>query len=367
MKILVTTTPGLEEITACEIKELVGREAKKVHLGLLRLECDEKDLYKLCIFGRSIHRLILLLLEGEFSSLKDIYTKTKEIDFTKYIYETQTFAVRAKRCGDKTKHNFTSIDLAAEVGQAVVDCFKGEGKRIRVNLDEPNVIIRAGVSNHNFWIGIDAVGEESLAKRGYRVYNHPAALKTTIAYSLVRVAGWKFEESFIDPTCGSGTIPIEAMRYACAVPNRQNLALLNLFFLKRQEFLEMWRDAQDNVRELELEVYGCDINRGYVEGARENAKRAGVSVNFFDADARDVSLDYDVIVSNPPYGIRLGNPRKVEKFYEGFAGNLRKYDRWRVFVVFTARADAFRKYMGEPKREIDVIYGNLPSKVMVYW
>jgi len=350
----------LEEVAIREIEELTGKRAERAHLGLVKFECDELDLFKLNFLGRSLHRVIMLLLEGNFSGLEDIYRKARGVDFSKYIRAEQSFAVRAKRCGT---HDFTSVDVAATVGQAVIDSYmEATGKRLKVSLEEPDVIVRVEVRDDSFWVGIDTTGEESLAKRGYRSFKHPASLKPTIAYSLVRLSGWRFDESLIDPVCGSGTIPIEAARYACGIPNTKEVKLYSLF--DSEPFLRLRREYEPVRRE--LRVFGSDINERYLRGAEENARLAGVDVTFFKADACELPLEYDVVVANPPYGIRMGSPRKVEKFYERFAANLRRHDAWRSAVIITARPSMFVKYMGEPEREISILFGDLPAKVLVY-
>ena len=362
MKGVATTTQGLEEVTIEEIRELTGKSAERVHLGLVKFECEEFDLFKLNFLGRSLHRVIMLLLEEHFSGLNDIYRKTREVDFSRYIKAEHSFAVRAKRCGI---HDFTSVDVAATVGQAVIDSYmEATGRRLKVNLEEPDIIVRVEVRDDNFWVGIDTTGEESLAKRGYRSFKHPASLKPTIAYSLVRLSGWQFNESLIDPVCGSGTIPIEAARYACGIPNMKEVKLYSMPLFNSEPFQEFRCKYKPTKRK--LRVFGSDINERYLRGAEENAKLAGVDVTFFKADACELPLDYDVIVANPPYGIRMGSPRKVEKFYERFAANIRRHDAWRSAVIITARPSTLVKYMGEPEREINILFGDLPAKVLMY-
>ncbi len=362
MELLVTTTPGIEDVSKEEIKELINKEAEKVRSGMLRLNCTQEDLFKLSIHARTIYRVILLLLETEFDNLEDIYRKIREIDFSDFIEVHQSFAVRAERI-DK-KQNFTSHDLASATGQAIIDSFREKGARLKVNLEKPDVIFRAEVCDNTLRLGIDTTGDHSLSRRNYRVYQHPASLKPVISFSLVKIAGWKASESLIDPTCGSGTIPIEAARFAYGLTNRKNTAMLRLSFLDTKKFLDMHQKAE--IKEEPLRIYGCDISRKHIQGAKKNAEKAGVKVEFFCNDARRIALDYDIIISNPPYGIRLGNPRKIENFYKDFARNLKKYEReWNKLVVLTA-SPLFEKYMGEAEKRMNILYGSLPARILIY-
>lgn len=358
MELLVTTTPGIEDVSKEEIKELVNKEAEKVRSGMLRLNCTQEDIFKLNIYARSIYRVILLLLETEFDDIEDIYRKIKQIDFSDFVDVHQSFAVRAERI-DK-KQNFTSHDLASAVGKAIIDSFsRGE---IKVNLEQPDVIFRAEVCNNILRLGIDTTGDYSLSRRNYRVYHHPASLKPVISFSLVKIAGWKADDSLIDPTCGSGTIPIEAARFACGSTNRKNIALLKLSFLDIKKFLDMHQKA--DVKE-EFLIYGCDISEKHIQGAKKNAEKAGVKIEFSCNDARRIALDYDIIISNPPYGIRMGNPRKIENFYKDFARNLKKYEKeWHKLVVLSV--GSFERYMGEAEKKINILYGALPVHILIY-
>ncbi|MHC1567812.1 MAG: tRNA (guanine(6)-N2)-methyltransferase [Candidatus Syntropharchaeia archaeon] len=355
MEFLATTIQGLEEIGITEIRELIGKDARKEEKGKIRFRGDERDVFTLNYLSQSLHRIIILLEHTRFQSLSEIYEAVKGIDFREYIHETQSFAIRASRIGD---HDFTSMDVAREAGQGVIDSF---GKKLKVDLENPNVIIRVYVREDELWIGIDTTGE-SLHKRNYRSYSHPAPLKPSIAYALVRIVEWKEEDSLIDPFCGSGTIPIEAARFANKIPNpRRDFAFWNLKFLPRKDFMEKMKEKGEK-KEKNLKIYGCDISKKHVEGALENAERAGVKINFFQGDATKISLNYDKIVTNPPYGIRMGRKSKIGKLYQDFYKNMTSYDSWNKAVVLTASPELLEGY----SRRIEIVYGDLPSSILIF-
>lgn len=360
MNLLVTTLPGLEEIAIQEVGEITGKRARKEHRGMIRLEGKEEDIFKLNYQGKSLHRVMLLLKEGDFSSLKDVYRETKEIEFVRYIHPGQKFAARANRLG---KHDFTSLDVEREVGQAVIDSYKGA--RPGVDLESPDVMVRSEIRGNHFWTGLDTTGPRSLHKRGYRVSGHPAPLKPTIAYSLVRLSGWGEGKKLIDPMCGSGTIPIEASLYGRKVPNwfREDYHFWNLPFLDRERFFQLRKEQDEKVQTKSFDIYGCDLFKKHVRIAEEMGRKTGANVKFFQGDATKINLDYDVIIVNPPYGLRVGGKRKIARLYEDFFDNLMGHS-WRKLVILTASPEYVPKKKLE--RRIDIIYGNLPASILIF-
>lgn len=202
---IATTNQGLEDIVAEEINESFQIKAYP-GIGLVKFEGEFDLIYKVNLKCRTIHKLILLLHETKFKDLNDLYKEVKSIDFSEYIKRDHSFAVRTERIG---LHNFTSIDASAIIGKAIIDSYKEiKGIRLKVNLDNPDIEFYCRIKHNEFLIGINTTGE-SLHKRGYRVYNHPASLKTTLACSMIKISEWKGREILLDPMCGGGTIPIE--------------------------------------------------------------------------------------------------------------------------------------------------------------
>ncbi len=362
MKLLLTTERGIEQVAAREVEELIHRRPDIAGEGRLRVDAAEQDILTLNYRSNSLHRVVLLLYEGEVSNLEEIYTVVRRLPFEEYLSPGQSFAVRALRTG---KHPFTSLDIARVAGQAVIDRYaSARGVRLRVNLRAPQVVVRVELRHSLCYVGVDTTGE-SLHRRGYRVYQHPAPLKPSISYALVRIAEWHAHERLLDPFCGSGTICIEAARYAMNMPNllrRDSFLFWNLEFLPLEEFRSLVHRIDSQIRSVELSVRGCDISPEHVAGARLNAEHAGVDVEFFTCDATRISLECDRVVTNLPYGLRMGNMRKVKRLYREFERNLFS-GSWRRTVVLTARPEFFS---AEPDRRIDMVYGRLPTAILVF-
>ncbi len=299
LRYLLTCNPGLEDITVMEVlEEVPGTRIVEERRGRGRILIEapigvERNFFRM----RSIHSASLLLAEGDVgfdrSALAKIERITKSSGIHRFIPRPGAFAVRSERIGEG--HEYTSIDVARVVGKAVQEAYMEEyGFAAEVRLEAPNIALLAEVDNSIFRLGVYIIGERSGHRRGYRVYDHPAALKPTIAYALLRLAGVRDSSVILDPMCGGGTVVIEAAH--------------------------LFEDAR---------IICVDRSARHIEGAMMNAEAARVDnrIEFYVWDARKLhellpgdSIDY--VASNPPYGIRLGDPHSIRRLYGEFIPSL---------------------------------------------
>jgi len=363
MRFYATLPPGLERISAKEI-EGFGGKITEVRKGRVFFEGDLRLMAKLNYGARTLERIMVLLAVERFESLDDIYRIVRGIDFS-WIRPDQSFAIRPLRVGE---HDFTSLDVGRVAGQAVIDGYmESRGVRLKVDLDEPDVIIRVDVIFDEVYVGIDTTGDEALHRRGYRVYDHPAPLNPAIASALVMLSGWKEDEVLIDPMCGSGTILIEAGMIGRNVPPqklREDFAFTKVF--GRELLEEVKGDFVE--RDVDLTLVGVERFRKHLKGGRMNSRKAGVYVEFVQGDATRLCLrEGDVAITNPPYGLRIARKGVIEDLYEGFLRELKGIvDR---VVVITAEMRVLKEKaleLGyEIAEELWVKYGGLDTKVFV--
>ena len=357
-----TTSPGFEDVLAEELKELGCKVIEERRgKGRVFFEAEGEDIPRLNCFSRCSERIVLLLGRFEVKKLEDVYKAVRSLDFS-FIKPEQSFAIRANRVGE---HDFTSMDIAREAGQAVIDKYKELfGIRLKVNLDEPDVIIRCDLVDDDFVVGVDTTGDEALHKRNYRIYQHPAPLNPTIASCLIRLSRWNHSYSLLDPMCGSGTILIEAGLKAKNVPIckfRKDFAYKKLFSFPELEWEEI---------DVDLKLYGIEKFRKHVEGAKRIAEHVGIDVKYIQGDARKLdsyfdSIDY--IITNPPYGLRVARKGVIEDLYSKFLESASKILRKRL-VMITAEKKIARKYAEEFFKIIEersVMYGGLNCSVFV--
>jgi tRNA (guanine6-N2)-methyltransferase len=357
-----TTTPGLESIASREVREVTGRTATAPVRGRLELQGGGDEIFLLNYRSRSLHRIVLVLEECAFQGLEDLYSVVRGMSFPDILGGGQSFAVRASRHGD---HAFTSMDAERTAGRAVIDAFveKGWG-RPPVRLDDPDVLVMLEIHEDRLRVGLDTTGARSLHRRDYGAMSHPAPLKSSLAYGLIRLSGWSSEECLLDPMCGSGTICIEAALWANRVPNwfRKDLAFRRLGFLDQARLRGMQREVDEAVRREPLDIRGSDISGKHVLRAAENARRAGAAVRVSRRDVAKVCLDSDCIVTNPPFGRRLGGGSRVETLYRTFLDRLLQH-RWKRAVILTGRPDLFP--VPEGSTRVDIRFGNLSAAVLI--
>ena len=331
MKILITTNPGLEDVCSEEVSSF-GIKVLKAQDGRVEgsWEGDLEELVWNLERSKSVHKAFAIFYEGPLEGMELGWVK-------EYLTPNQTFAVRAERIGE----GLPSPELASKVGERVIETIKEVyGRPPKVNLDHPSLVIYAEHRFGTVRLGILLTGEESLHRRYYRVKEHMASLKPSIAYSLLRLGGAEGAQRIVDPMCGSGTIAIEAV-LGFAPP----------------------------------EVYCFDINKKYVMDAITNAKVARVKemIAFGVHDAtklHEVVRDVDLIVTNPPYGIRMGSPKKVLKLYEKFFKSayisLKKEGKLVMITPLEKARELAEKAGLGLVHERDVYHGDLWAKVFIF-
>jgi len=288
--LLLTCPQGIEDVVEREIKEKVGRVRKiqPKFLGLrgrILVEVSKSKIPKFFLL-KSIHHIFKYITDFKISceriGLKEIYDHIYSLDLEE-VEKCKTFRVTSERLG---VHEFTSMDIQKVAGQAIVDKY---GKK--VDLKNFDVNIEVDVVGERCYVGIKLT-KESLHRRGYRKFNHPAAIKPTLAYGMIRLAGIEKGHVVVDPMCGGGTIPIECV-------------------------LEY--DGK-------ISVFASDISKKFLEGAKKNARAAEVSkfIKFSRLDCRKMESFYDEesldrIITNPPYGVRLETRvGRLKDLYEKF-------------------------------------------------
>jgi putative N6-adenine-specific DNA methylase len=200
-------------------------------------------------------------------------------------------------------------------------------------------------------VALDTSGD-ALHKRGYRDLTAAAPLKETLAAGLISLARWFPDRPFADPLCGSGTLPIEAAMYGLNIAP----GLMRHFDAEGWPTVPatVWREARKEAldlrkRDVHLQIQGSDIDPAMIGLSQHHAKRAGVA-DQITFEARPVKLfgthgDYGTIVTNPPYGERLGDEPEVEQLYREMGEAFRRNETWSVYVLTSF--DRFEHFYGK--------------------
>ena len=360
MALLATTNAGLESIASAELADLVGADADRHHRGVVEFDGTRADVYALHVRSRTCHRILEVLVDGRVETLDDVYALTRTVEFADRLPDAD-FGVVGTRHGH---HGFSSVDVADRVGQAVVDGYRGAtGTRLPVDLDDPTVRLEAYVYDDRFTLAVDLTGD-SLHRRPYRVCEHDAPLRPTLAAAMVDIADYGAGDRLVDPMAGSATVPIEAALAATDRPLRPDLepALAALPRYDVDRFREYRATRQPAAAGTALDVEARDRRAKWLRCARDNVEAAGVddAVDVVQADARVATLDADVVVTNLPFGIRL--EEDLRDLYGAFADRVRDGSVGRL-VALTTRPDLLPL---EPLERHDVPYGRIDATIVVW-
>ena len=373
-KCFATTVMGLEEYAARECEELIGVEVKP-DIGKIIFEANQEQLIKLNLTSRMLHKIFIMLARINVETLDDIYHCARNIEYSEFIEPDQSFAVKAER--HSKDYPFTSLDIASTVGRAIIESFReSRGKRLKVNLDQPDIEFYCLLRDSEFFMGLNTTGK-SLHHRFYRVYHHRAALHPTIAIGMLKIAGWNQRMSLLDPMCGGGTIPIEAGLMGLNIPvglRRGELKILDLRFIDKKLIEKLSREIERSIESgLELSILGTDASPKSIEGAKKNAEKAGLTgkLKFLVADIFKIRewLQYtpDHIIFNPPYGIRMGI-RDIKGFYKRICKSLAQASPTSTLTVIVSKPMLFSRSLAEAgydvKQRIEVMYGRIRATII---
>jgi putative N6-adenine-specific DNA methylase len=344
--LIATAAMGVESIVADEVRRL-GYECR-VENGKVTFTADELAICRANLWLRTADRVKLKIGEFKATTFEELFEQTKALPWADYLPVNANFPVVGKSVKSKL---FSVSDCQAIVKKAVVESLK---KRYHVSwFDETGPLYRIEVALHKdiATLTIDTSGA-GLHKRGYRIAQGEAPLKETLAAALVQLTNWTPDRPFVDPFCGSGTIPIEAALIG------QNIAPgFNRDFVSEQWGWigeKTWERAREEAEDLAkydqpLDISGFDINHRMIDMAKANALEAGLGdfITFKQMQVKDFTTkkQYGVIVGNPPYGERLGERKEVEIMYQDMGKTFSKLDTWSVYIL-TAHKQ-FEKYYGK--------------------
>jgi tRNA (guanine6-N2)-methyltransferase len=380
IKVLVTCDTGFEKVLVNELEDIMKLNVLKVSSGRVFIEVlDKEDIVNVLRSRIANNVYILLHVEENVNDLEAIYRVVKGIDFVSIIEPWQSFAIRPERIG---KHNFTSIDIGRVAGQAVIDGYlESRGVRLKVDLDNPDVEVYVELNVDKLIVGL-SLTRSSLHNRKYKLFAHPAGLKPTIAFALLKIADWVPGQPILDPMCGGGTIVIEAalaskgVEVPCIAIDYLDINILNKLCLECGTYLHSL--CFKNYRDADRVFVGVDINPRFVEGAIVNAKNAGVDdvTLFLVGDLREVvpklksiekefGVEFHTAVFNPPYGHRM-KPGSLSKLYEDAIRTLINHG-FRTIVFITSATKVSEKVLANfneiEVEKFRVIHSTLPSYV----
>ncbi len=352
---------GLEVVLKKEIYDL-GYEIIQVEDGKVTFEGDEEAICRSNLFLRTAERVLLKVGEFKAETFDELFEGTKVLPWEAYIPENGKFWV-AKATSIKSKL-FSPSDIQSIMKKAMVERMKQQYHCSWFSEEGSFYPVRVTIKKDMVTVGLDTSGD-SLHKRGYRLSTGKAPITETLAAALILLTPWNRDRILVDPFCGSGTFAIEAALIGMQIApglNRSFLASHWENLIEAREWKEVFEEARDLVeKDGKMEIQGYDIDREMVRTARENAKRAGVAeqIHFQQRPVSELSHSkkYGFIITNPPYGERMGTKESIQEVYAEFGRQFRLLDSWSAYMI-TASEEAER-YFGRKADKNRKIYNGM--------
>ncbi|MGO0154113.1 class I SAM-dependent RNA methyltransferase [Leuconostoc koreense] len=366
--LMATAAAGLESLVGKELERL-GYE-HQVENYRVRFDGTQKDILNTNVWLRTADRIKIIVGEFDATTFDQLFEGVKALPWEDYLNYDSEFPVAGR---SKKSELFSVPDVQAITKKAIVNRLQ-EAYHIRTRLPENGYFaqLEVMIDKDHVMVTLDTTGE-SLFKRGYRVNKGGAPLKENFAAALVLLTNWHPDRPFVDPTTGSGTIAIEAALIG------RNIApgLIRDFDIERMDWFD--KKLSDEVRDAAeaqadydrtLDIEGFDIDENMVDIARENAKHAGLGqdITFKQLAAKDWTTDKlnGVLVTNPPYGERLGELEAARELYEQMGSVYRNLPSWSKYIL-TSDLEFEQSYGEKATKRRKLYNGALRVDYFQYW
>lgn len=365
--ITVKTFFGLEDVLIEELEELGFKVTEKLNRAV-QLKGTWKDVYFLNLHLRCAISVLVEIKRFKIRNEDELYKRCMDIDWTQYFTLDRSFAVKGAVFSDFFKHSQFPFLL---VKDAIVDTFrKRDGNRPDVNVKTPQVLFDLYINRDLVTISLNTSGLP-LFQRGYRQTAGEAPLNEVVAAGLIRMTGWDRRSTFLDPFCGSGTLLIEAALLATGIPSnieRQHYAFKNFANFNAELWEEIYNASVKRVSALPCRIIGSDVSDEMVTKTRRNLRALPIG-RFVETSVQSFEQvkcpeEKGVLVSNPPYGERMGE--NIEEMYEELGNwmknEMKGFDCW----ILSASESGFKSLGLKPDRKIRLYNGELECSFRKY-
>ncbi len=358
MQLIATCKLGLESVVAMELRAL-RIEVMEVLDARVRFSGDETALARALLFLRAAERVFLEV--GSFQASRSTQTVRgrQALPWKEYLPRDANIHVTGK----SAKSGLFSVpDCQRITKKAIVESLRAAYRTQRLPETGKEVIVEVGMLRDTATLALDACGA-GLARRGYRTWNVAAPLSETLGAGLVLLARYRGGRPFLDPMCGSGTLPIEA---AMIAQNRapglnRGFAAENWAFLPGRTFEIAREQARDAIDPSPVDIEGSDIDPRSIELCKRHAQKAGVKPRFIVRPVKDTAPvgSGGVLVTNPPYGERMLSPAEAQRLYREMRAAFDGLTDWSV-NIFTAYREFERAYGRRADKRRKLSNGGLP-------
>jgi 23S rRNA (guanine2445-N2)-methyltransferase / 23S rRNA (guanine2069-N7)-methyltransferase len=341
LSFIALTSIGVENLLVSEI-ESTGAVVSKQTIGSIRFSASTSQVQKLCLISRYATRIMMLMIESEeIADKDDLYNLAKQCNWQEYFGPSQTLAIDFNGTNNELKNTQFSTLV---VKDAIVDSFYTSHKeRPSISKTAPNVRIVGRLNRNKCALYIDYSGP-SLSKRGYRPHQGEAPIKEHLAAALIARSGWidNTQQPLFDPCCGSATLLIEAAMMAWNIAPglyRKQFAFESLPGFRSVKFKELKQSLKAQQNEQKLYLIGHDIDGRVLEKAENNISQLPFAkyISLKQADSNkltSVANQTGVVLSNLPYGERMGEQAELVNLYRHLGESFKKhFKNWQLALL----------------------------------
>lgn len=387
----VTCADGLENLLAEELKDILvptGGSVTDKKPGRIVVSGTLEAAYRICLWSRLASRVLLPIHHFDIAKTHDardvaeeLYEGAVNFDWSLIFSPSSTFAIRLQT-EREIKVNPQFATLRAKDG--VVDSFmEAQGRRPSIDTKQPEItlFVLAGKETHHYCLDLSG---DSLHRRGYRHYMTDAPIKENLAAAILRLAGWHNNKTkpfdiLIDPMCGSGTFIIEALMMTTdrAPGIQRQFGFMGWHGHDGTLWQALKTEAQtrheDALQQPLPKFYAYDADWDAVKATRQNILAAGFEdllphIKIEErviGDWEDFNLDGKkaLVITNPPYGERLGDKTSNRALYQGLAWQLQKYLPNQHAAILASQVEQADVLPLENTQTLRLMNGNLPIYV----
>jgi putative N6-adenine-specific DNA methylase len=360
---------GIKEAGAEELAELGATDITLDFRGI-HFRADKATLYRINYLTRLVSRCLAPLIAFNCHDTDTLYKKAKQIRWEDFFAKGYTFAVSGNVSDSAISH---SKFAALRLKDAVADYFMEKtGKRPDVSVRNPDILLNLHIRHDKAAISLDTSGG-ALHRRGYREETVSAPMQETVAAAIIRFAEWDGSVPLYDPLCGSGTLLCEALMRYCNIPAsifRNKFGFEFLPDFDGSVWKQVKKEADGNIRELPQGlIAGSDVSKKAVKAARTNIMglHYGKNVSVERADFRKLpAIEGQVIVTNPPYGIRMGADEDLEVLYKDLGDFLKQKCKGSTAYIYFGERGYIKKIGLKASWKKPIMAGGLDGRLVKY-
>ncbi|MBZ0106226.1 MAG: class I SAM-dependent RNA methyltransferase [Sulfuricella denitrificans] len=360
---------GLESALVAEL-EALGATSLQATDGGAGFSGSFELCYRANLESRIASRILWRVGNGHYRREEDIYKAAYALPWQDWFDSSRTIMVKvsARRCP------LQSLDfITLRIKDAVCDKFRDQtSERPSIDTHEPDLRIHAFLEEASFALYLDTSGP-ALFKRGLRRASVEAPLRENLAAGILHLTGWTPGETLLDPMCGSGTFLMEAAQMALDIAPGlgREFAFSKLRFFDSQIWEKLRRQAEIRRKPVQFcHIYGGDLFGDVLKVARENLAAAGLlgAVELKQCNVLEMPAPspQGVLVTNPPYGVRIGEQEELAAMYPELGHALKqKFSGWRAYF-FTADFRLAKLIRLSASRRIPLFNGPLECRLFEY-